>query len=84
MRLWGSLKVSSGKGGYRLYFARNSVFIGSIESGMDGYYVFWPDMRRTGYWDANLMRQIADLMDSLNKEFHENLIDYMEGKNEDP
>lgn len=50
--------------------AHNGVWAGSIIMGDDGYYEFWPNQRQ-GYWPSWAMRDIADKVDALNKEWDE-------------
>jgi hypothetical protein len=47
----------------------NGVHLGTFERDVDGYYKYWP-VQRQGYWDAEPMRAIADLLDHLNAEWH--------------
>jgi hypothetical protein len=43
----------------------NGVLLGSIDMGVDGYYMYWP-IRRNGYWNEQVLRAIADLLGLLN------------------
>jgi len=52
-----------------LYFD-NGVKLGEVFSDVDGYQKFWPELRG-GYWDTWVLREIADYVDSLNKEWDE-------------
>lgn len=45
----------------------NDQILGTLESEQDGKLNFQPDPRRWGYWSAEMMRTIADKLDSLNK-----------------
>lgn len=54
--------------GVVLVFAPNGVKAGEILMMEDGYYQFWPEMKQ-GYWPTWVMRQIADKVDSMNKEW---------------
>jgi hypothetical protein len=47
-------------------FASNGVKIGQILAKEDGYYDFWPELGG-GYWPAYLLRAIADMLDTMNK-----------------
>lgn len=49
-----------------LVSANNGVKAGEILMGDDGFYQFWPDTSRAGYWPSYAMRGIADKVDSLN------------------
>ena len=52
------------------------VRVGAVEVGKlyiesDGFYVFDPLPSRTGYWPAWMLRNIADKLDELNREWQE-------------
>jgi len=58
-------------GHYRLYF-ENEVQIGDILMDVDGYWKwFSPDDSAGGYWEPYVLRDIADMVDSMNKEWDE-------------
>lgn len=44
----------------------NGVKLGEIIMSEDGYYVFFPELRE-GFWEAYVLRQIADKVDEMNK-----------------
>lgn len=46
----------------------NGVLLGYLEPGDDGYYYYWPT-NRPGYWASEVMREIADTLDDLNKKW---------------
>lgn len=46
----------------------NGVDMGTLEVDVDGYYKYWPT-NRIGYWEASLLRAIADLLDYVNAEW---------------
>lgn len=43
--------------------------IGDLECTESGYYEFFPNLDRGGYWPSWLLRQIADLVDAENAEW---------------
>jgi hypothetical protein len=43
----------------------NGVKLGEMLVNDDGYYVYFPELNE-GYWDAGMMRAIADTLDKLN------------------
>jgi hypothetical protein len=47
-------------------YAANGVKIGQILAKEDGYYDFWPE-HNGGYWPAYMLRAIADMLDTMNK-----------------
>lgn len=56
-------------------FYRNGVLLGDIEVGEDGYYVYWPILK-AGYWTAEPMREIADYLDEMNKDWDKQVQDW--------
>ena len=50
--------------GDELYY-ENGTLLGHIFAKEDGYYVFWPKLNG-GCWGAQIMHEIADLLDSMN------------------
>lgn len=57
-----------------LYY-ENGVLLGQILMKEDGYYDFWPELKG-GYWSAEVLRQIADLLDQLNAPWEKEINDY--------
>lgn len=47
----------------------NGITAGSLEVGEDGYYVWWPILRRAGYIPTEVLRAISDELDRLNSEW---------------
>lgn len=54
-------------------FFQNGVKMGQILRKEDGFYDFWPELRG-GYWPAYVLRAIADMLDDMNKEWHEQIM----------
>ena len=60
----------------KLYY-ENGVYLGEILAKEDGFYDFWPELRG-GYWEAHVLRAIADLLDEKNKPWQESIDKYFE------
>lgn len=45
------------------------VRIGELVMMESGYYEFFPDLKRGGYWPAYMLRDIADLVDWTNADW---------------
>ncbi len=69
------------EGGYNVYY-NSLTFCGEILVKEDGFYDFWPNMNRNGYWDSWVMRSIADKLDELNKQWQENINVYFGESND--
>lgn len=65
--------------GSKVYF-HNGVFLGEIFPEVDGFYVFYPDLKG-GFWEAYVLRAIADYMDELNVPIQKDIEDYFEREN---
>lgn len=48
-----------------------SIHVGDAILNDDGYYVFFPDTSRSGYWTADTLRHVADVLDAMNREWNE-------------
>jgi hypothetical protein len=59
-------------------FAYNGVDIGQLIVGDDGFWVYWPDSKRQGFWASHMMRALADAMDELNKPWEDEINKYFE------
>lgn len=60
--------------GYDVYFG--TVNLGTVEKKDDGFYVFWPDDSKKGYWDSFIMRLISDELDKFNQPIQEAIGEY--------
>ena len=47
----------------------NHTFCGTIDMLEDGFYQFFPELHRAGYWPSWMMREIADEVEKLNSEW---------------
>lgn len=63
-------KINNGNGGFYLVWHDNGVLCGELYREVDGYYVYWPSDRR-GYLSAEFLRELADKLDELNKNWDE-------------
>lgn len=64
-------------------FYSNGVKLGDVLCDVDGEYKFFPVPERGGYWDALVMRQIADFVDALNVPHAARLDQYMRSTKHD-
>ena len=51
--------------GFFKVFYENGVYIGDFVAGDDGFYNYWPELNG-GYWSAEVMRTIANMLDEMN------------------
>lgn len=56
-------------------FYENGVKLGQILAKEDGFYDFWPELNG-GYWEAHVLRAIADKLDEMNKPWQEEIDNY--------
>jgi hypothetical protein len=52
-----------------LLIFENGVTLGQLYQEVDGYYVFVPETSG-GYWEAYVLREIANLLDKKNAKWH--------------
>lgn len=57
------------RGGVIAVRYENGVRLGDYLRGDDGYYMFWPDMSRSGAWPGYLLQEIGSRLDELNTEW---------------
>lgn len=50
-----------------------NVEVGELFATEDGFYQFWPEKIKRGYWPAWLMRVIADKLDEINEPWEREL-----------
>ncbi len=65
--------------GYMVYY-ENGVHIGEFYMEIDGYWVFEQKHENSGYWNAHVLRGIADKLDELNAPYEDEVIKYFESK----
>lgn len=56
----------------------NGVVVGTIYKEVDGYYVFVPVEGKGGFWEAAHLREIADILDDINRAWDTEVRDYFE------
>lgn len=61
------IKLTPSISGFEVAY-NNGVMVGRFELGDDGYFTYWP-LLRPGCWPSEFMREIADTLDDLNKEW---------------
>jgi hypothetical protein len=66
-----NIKDIEGSSKKELYF-EDRVHIGNVYQEVDGFYVFDPK-REGGVWQAHSLREIADILDNLNKPWEEHI-----------
>ena len=52
---------------FSVSFSENDKYLGDFLASDDGYYNFWPNSNMQGYWAANVLRELADELDKINK-----------------
>jgi len=62
------LKLVKNESVYCVYFY-NDVYLGNFEKVEDGYYVYWPELARHGYFTGYVLEAIADKLYELNKDW---------------
>lgn len=51
-----------------------TIHVGEIEAQDDGFYAFYP--KTTGYWTSHNLRNVADLLDTMNRPWEQELTAY--------
>ena len=69
------MKLKKYGGVYHAYHD-NGVKLGEILMAEDGYYVFFSDDSKRGFWEAYILRQIADRLDEINKPWDDQVKQY--------
>jgi len=59
-------------GGHEVFYQNRSL-LGHILVGDDGFYNFWPDTKRGGYWDSQVLKLIAQQLDLMNAQYAEQM-----------
>ncbi len=63
-------KVNSQK--YNI-ITKNGKLLGELLMDVDGYFYFWPE-DNNGAWAANHLRDVADRLDEVNKDWNNQII----------
>lgn len=64
-------------------FADNNKEIGSFQLDVDGSYYFWDNSELTGCWTAQNLKEIARLLDEVNKPFDDQVKEYFDQEKKD-
>lgn len=62
-----TVEYAERKDGTIKVYAPNGTHLGDLLMGDDGYYEFWPELNRAGYWPSWVLRDIANKVDALNE-----------------
>ncbi len=54
-------------------FYTNGHYMGDIFAKEDGFYDWWPEKSNGGYIPAWILRELADTLDELNKDWQEEI-----------
>jgi len=57
---------------------KNGIFLGQLMPGDDGYHIFFSEDTRGAAWSGWLLREIADKIDELDKDWNEQVIKALE------
>lgn len=57
-------------------FYENGVKLGEVCEDVDGYYYFWPIIQG-GYWPAELMKAIFELLELINYEWDKEVNEFL-------
>lgn len=69
------LILEKSNGGYKVI--SNNAFIGYFEASDDGLYYWWPE-NLNGYLPSYLLRELADKLDELNRDWEKEINVYFE------
>jgi len=61
-------------GGFYVKF--NVKIIGEIVKVEDGFYQFFPDTKNQGYWTSYMLKNVAELLDLMNKDWEDHISEY--------
>lgn len=61
-------------------FYHNRVYMGDVLIDVDGYYKFWPDKNKDGYWDEESLYSTAEYLKSKNADWDREVNKYFEQK----
>jgi hypothetical protein len=49
---------------------KNDILVATMEEDVDGFFYLWMDESINGAWTSNTLREIANKLDELNKEWN--------------
>lgn len=73
-------KITTKQEGDRITFWFNKVFLGYAYIEVDGFYQYQFPKENTGVWSAWVLREIANILDALNKPYEEQIEEYFKSK----
>jgi hypothetical protein len=73
-----SLTIKQAEGRNYDMIWNDSIQIGKAIIDVDGFYYFLPNQNGGGLWQAYVLREIADKLDDLNKEWNDQITKYFE------
>jgi len=59
----------------------NGVDLGALVKEVDGFYVWYPNRKQYGFWSAYVLRDLADILDDLNKDYEKEINEYFDRTN---
>lgn len=63
------------EGGHKLYY-HNGVYMGDVLQDCDGFFKFWPDRTKSGYWDEGMLLEIASHLANENADWNREIEEY--------
>lgn len=60
-------------------FAENGVKLGQLLREVDGYFVFYPELRG-GFWPSYMLREISNKLEGLNAPWDKIISDYFDAQ----
>lgn len=61
---------------YTIHYSNNHL-LGEAMRDVDGYYKLWMEPKG-GLWDAEVLREISNILDNMNKEWHQEVMEFNE------
>lgn len=73
--------IKKNKGHYSVHFNENPIPVGDILMDVDGFYKFWSNTERNGYWDEFILFELGNLLKEYNKQYEKEIEEYFNGQN---
>lgn len=64
---------------FDVIFSPNQKVVGKFILDVDGFFYFWPE-REDGAWSSWSMKEIAEMMEDMNREWEEKIKEHFEEK----